>query len=168
MSNCMTCFGRGTTIGPNGPQTCSNCGGNDKVTGEQFTDWYRQYGRMVRRIAAAHLNYGDLALVDDIAQEAWLTLWRYVAQGAEVTHPAGLLSTITRHMVGMHYRRVAAYKRPTTRAMDYSEPIGERLNPSRSAEDTAVSRMVCRDMIAALPTFVPKTREHAFTVAAIA
>ena len=171
MSNCTVCFGRGTTIGPNGPQSCSNCGGGvGQVTEELFADWYRQYGRMVRRIAAARLQYQDRGLVDDIAQETWLQLWTCALRGADLTgRPiAGLLATITRHRVGMYYRRVAAYKRPTTRATDYTEPVSEGLNPSRSAEETAVARMVSRELIAALPTFVPKVREHAFTVAGIA
>lgn len=161
MSNCVTCFGRGTVIGSDGqPKPCPNpqC---DAPTGEPaatFTDWHRQYGRMVRRIAVTELRHEDAALAEDIAQEVWLQLWVYVVGGAQVERPASLLATITRRTVGMHYRRVAASMRPRTRAVDYTDRLIERIIATDSAEDVASVRLAARDE---LDSTAPNRRRHA-------
>lgn len=174
MSNCCTCFGRGTVIGPDGqPKACPNpaCDAPASSADEfaaTFTDWHRQYDWMVRRVARTQLHYGDAALVEDISQEVWLRLWAYAMRGNEIERPAPLLATMARQAVWMHYRRSARQKRPQTRAVDYTDRLVEWIIATDSAEQTALGRMTARETIAALPKRAVATRERAFSVAAVA
>jgi DNA-directed RNA polymerase specialized sigma24 family protein len=160
MSNCMTCFGRGTVIGSDGkPKPCPNCSGFTPETSPEaaaFTGWHRQYHRMVLRIAAAQLRYQDAALAEDIAQEVWLRVWAYLVQGAQIQSPASLFAAITRRVVVDHYRAAAA--RPATRAVDDTDRLVAYLTATGSAEDVASARMAARDRLGAT---LPWRRRHA-------
>ena len=164
MSNCMTCFGRGTVIGSDGqPKSCPNPSCDAGFTPETgpaaaaFTDWHRQYSRMVLRIAAAQLRHQDAAQAEDIAQEVWLRVWVYVADGADIQHPAHLLAAITRRAGVDHYRTAAA--RPTTRAVDDATGrLVEWITATDSAEDVASARMAARDR---LDDTAPHRKRHA-------
>lgn len=138
MSNSVTRPGRETVPG------------GDATPEQILADLYRQYGRMVRRIAAVTLNWGDAALVDDIAQDTWLQVWTCLQRGADLTNrpAAGLIATITRRMVGMHYRRVSALKRPRTTPRDFSN--GTPLDPATaSTEDVALAELSALDRLCA-------------------
>lgn len=159
MSNCMTCFGRGTVIGGDGqPKPCPNpaCDAPASSTDElaaTFTNWHRQYNRMVLRVAVAQLRREDAAMAEDIAQETWLRLWAYAVGGARVERPACLLAAITRRAASDHYRQVAAHKRPKAIATDYTEPSADRLSPACSAEDVASARLAARDRLDQTTTY---------------
>ena len=169
MSDCMTCFGRGTVIGSDGkPKACPNCGSGFTADEQLLADLYRRYDRMVRRVAAVTLNWGDSALIDDIAQDTWLQVWTCVQRGADLTTrpAAGLIATITRRMVGMHYRRVTAAKRPRTRPMDPTDALIQRITATGSTEDVVMAQITARETIAALPAWATRTRTAVFEAVA--
>lgn len=143
MSDCCTCFGRGYVYGSDGKlKRCPNgCSPEGFTPEELFASLYRRYERMVRRIAAATLNYGDTGLVDDIAQDVWLQVWTFVQRETTTQAPAGLVATITRRMVGRHYESINRLKRPKTTPRDFSNGTTMDHPATASAEDIALAEL---------------------------
>lgn len=69
-----------------------------------FTALYTEHATRVRRLVLAELRSGDTAQADDITQDVFLALWRYLQRGEQIARPAGLLATMARHRVIDHYR----------------------------------------------------------------
>jgi DNA-directed RNA polymerase specialized sigma24 family protein len=108
-----------------------------------FTTIYLQQQARVRHLAARRVMNGDQALAEDIAQEAFLRLWRYLSDGHEVDNAEALLATLTRRAACDHYRLARSTRE---RAADFSDPVTSmRLPAARSAEDVAAARQTVRD-----------------------
>jgi DNA-directed RNA polymerase specialized sigma24 family protein len=71
---------------------------------DQFTALYAENAVKVRRVISAMLDREDLHLVDDFAQDVWLTVWRNLINGSPMTSPNGLVVTIARRRVFAHFR----------------------------------------------------------------
>lgn len=111
-----------------------------------FTTIYLQEQRRIRALAARHLTVADPALAEDLAQEAFLNLWRAAESGYPVTNAEALLTTMTRHAVGRHFR-LARNTRES--AADFTEPVtAARMPAARSAEDVAEARQAVREAYA--------------------
>lgn len=112
-----------------------------------FATVYVQQQARVRRIAASRVMTGDPGIVEDIAQEAFTRLWKYVSDGHEVGNVEGLLSHLTWCSAAAHFR-LSRTKRE--HAADFTDPVMSRRMPAaRSAEDVAVARETVRDAVAA-------------------
>ena len=108
-----------------------------------FSTIYSQQCRRVRAIATQRVKNGDQATAEDVAQEAFLRLWRYMSNGNEVANPTALLAKMTRCAAADHYR----VKRNTNEsAADFTDAVTAlRMPVERSAEDVAVARESVRE-----------------------
>jgi DNA-directed RNA polymerase specialized sigma24 family protein len=112
-----------------------------------FTTLYLQQLARVRHLAARRVMNGDQALAEDISQEAFLRLWRYLSDGHEVGNAEALLTTLTCRAAADHYRLA---RNTRERAADFADPVTSmRLPGVRSAEDVAVARETVRETVAA-------------------
>ena len=108
-------------------------------TEDTFTQLYVSHQATVARTVSRGLRDGDRHLVEDLAQETFLRLWRYLDSGHTVEHPAALLATMARRVLADHYRRRSSLERPC----DFSDPAqARRLPVSASAEDIAIDRLI--------------------------
>lgn len=70
----------------------------------QFTNAYREYAPMVRRIVLANLNDGDKHLADDLMQETFLRIYRQRDRIDFGPRIRGLLPVASRRTVLDHYK----------------------------------------------------------------
>lgn len=109
-----------------------------------FTTIYLQECKRVQQLAAQRVQ--NPALAEDVAQEAFLRLWRYMDSGHMVANPAALLTTLTQRAAADHYRLARNTREGAT---DFSDPVASlRMPAARSAEDVAVARQAVRDAYA--------------------
>jgi DNA-directed RNA polymerase specialized sigma24 family protein len=110
-----------------------------------FTTVFLHEQRRVRALAARYLSTVDPALAEDLAQEAFAQLWKVANDGYPVTNAEALLSTMTRHAVGRHFRLA---RNTRERAADFTDAVTSlRMPADRSAEDVAVARESVRDAL---------------------
>lgn len=150
MSNCMTCFGRGTVIGSDGkPKACPSCSGGFTPTDPDaaFAAAWSAYVPMVRRLAVARLREKDVQLAEDIAQEAFLRFWRYLSTGHRVTSPAALLNRITSNVVVEHYRLARHTRENAADLTDWTWT--QRMPSAPAAEDDALAELAALDRLCA-------------------
>lgn len=113
-----------------------------------FTTIFVQQQARVRYLAAKRVLAGDVALAEDIAQEAFLRLWKYLDAGHTVGNPEALLATLTRRAACDHYRRMSNTRE---HAADFTDPVASLRMPSvRSAEDVAAARQSVREALTAV------------------
>jgi DNA-directed RNA polymerase specialized sigma24 family protein len=84
----------------------------------EFTAIYAAHATRVHRLVLAELRPADRHQADDLTQDVFLALWRYLQRGEQVTRPTGLLTVMARHRV-IDYYRLARVRRevatdPTT------------------------------------------------------
>lgn len=112
-----------------------------------FTAIYLQQQARVRHLAARRVQARDPALAEDVAQEAFLRLWKCLTAGKPIGNAEALLTTLTCRAAADHYRLA---RNTRERAADFTEPVTSmRLPGVRSAEDVAVARETVRETVAA-------------------
>jgi DNA-directed RNA polymerase specialized sigma24 family protein len=108
---------------------------------DQFELLYTHYHRRVRAYLVAYLSRTwrriDQDLVDDLAQETWLSAWQYLPAYDAARPAMPWLTSIARRRAVDHFR-LARSTRET--AADFGDTVtARRLPVSHSAEDEAVA-----------------------------
>lgn len=70
---------------------------------EQFLKWYDQFSDVMFRHCVFRLSDRDKA--KDVTQEAFIRLWKYVAEGKEVVNARAMLYKIVNNLIIDEYRR---------------------------------------------------------------
>jgi RNA polymerase sigma factor (sigma-70 family) len=100
------------------------------ITAETFTALFATHAPRVRRQVLAGLRFGDAAQADDLVQDIFLALWRYMQRGDRIGNPAGLLTVMARRRVIDHYRLARVRREVPT---DYS--VSERKRDARAIRE---------------------------------
>ncbi|WP_371558716.1 hypothetical protein OG416_38985 [Streptomyces longwoodensis] len=85
--------------------------------------WFGEHAPMVRGVVGRWVRYGDLDLVDDLAQDVWVAAWQYLLRGNSVARPAGLLAFMARCRVVDHYRLARVRREQATDFQDEASAV---------------------------------------------
>ncbi|MFC9223181.1 RNA polymerase sigma factor [Streptomyces hygroscopicus] len=86
----------------------------DQERGKQLAALVVAHTSTVQTVISRALRPEDRHLVEDLAQDVWLTAWQYLLRGNTITRPAGLLATMARHRVTDHYRSARVRREVST------------------------------------------------------
>lgn len=116
------------------------------VVEQQFTEVYAANFSRVVRYAGVFLDWGQTALAEDMAQEAFIQLWKGMLRGQTYHLPTvyGLLKLYVRRAVAEYYKPA----RSSERSVDFADPVNTPIVASGHGYATGVPGLasVVRDL----------------------